>query len=587
MPNNFNVNIISGNVELREGDLLLVNSESTINVRTELNKKENITNRAYTLNAESTNDQYPTAKTVYDFVSSSVAEVPKVGEVWVRGTGSGSAVLSGSSCTASGQFAIAEGFLTVASGRYSHAEGASTTASGEYSHAEGHSTTASGYYSHAEGYGTIASGEESHAEGNYTIASERCSHAEGQYTTASGYYSHAEGRLAVASGQHSHAEGSGSRASGHCSHAEGYRTTASGRYSHAEGLDTEALVSGSHAEGSGSKALGNYSHAEGWRATASGSYSHAEGLQAAALGNYSHAEGCYATASNLYEHAQGRYNATASDQIFSIGAGDAEARRKNAISIITGSGTVSSASIYIYGIDSYIGNNPVPGTNDLASVIAKISASSGGGGGITAETDPVYLADSASLKASASLAKSAIQPAATSSWAAAATWITTNSASALAVSPASVTASVSAAIGAATASHHTHSNKAVLDGITAAKTASWDSKLSSESDPVYLADSSSLKASASLAQGIAAITASLVASASVAKTASSSAAAISAKTGSYDALQGLPAVTAADNNKVLMVVNGAWTLVQAVSIYTGSAAPDNSQGNDGDIYLQS
>ena len=111
--------------------------------------------------------------------------------------------------------------------------------------------------------------------------------------------------------------------------------------------------------------------------------------------------------------------------------------------------------------------------------------------------------------------------------------------------------------------------------------------IGTETDPVYKIDSASLKASASLAQGIASITASLIASASVAKTASSSAAAISAKTGSYDALQGLPAVTAADNGKVLMVVGGAWTLVQAVSIYTGSAAPDNSQGNDGDIYLQS
>lgn len=75
MPNNFNVNIISGSVELREGDLFLVNSEATVNVRTELTKKESIINRAYTLNAESTNEQYPTAKTVYSFVSSSVAEI--------------------------------------------------------------------------------------------------------------------------------------------------------------------------------------------------------------------------------------------------------------------------------------------------------------------------------------------------------------------------------------------------------------------------------------------------------------------------------------------------------------------------------
>ena len=94
--------------------------------------------------------------------------------------------------------------------------------------------------------------------------------------------------------------------------------------------------------------------------------------------------------------------------------------------------------------------------------------------------------------------------------------------------------------------------------------------IGTETDPVYRADSASLKASAS-----------------VATIASQSVYAISAKTGSYDALQGLPAVAAADNGKILMVVSGAWTLVTPVSIYTGSAAPDAAQGNDGDIYLQS
>lgn len=193
--------------------------------------------------------------------------------------------------------------------------------------------------------------------------------------------------------------------------------------------------------------------------------------------------------------------------------------------------------------------------------------------------------NSASLVASASLAKSAIQPAATSSWAAAATWITANSSSALAVSPASVTASINAAIGGITASHHTHSNKAVLDGITAAKTASWEASGTLAKN--LTAISASLIASGTLAKNVTAITASLVASASVAKTASSSAAAISAKTGSYDALVGLPAVTAADNGKILMVVNGAWTLVSVITVYSGSAAPSNDMGNNGDIYLQS
>lgn len=49
---------------------------------------------------------------------------------------------------------------------------------------------------------------------------------------------------------------------------------------------------------------------------------------------------------------------------------------------------------------------------------------------------------------------------------------------------------------------------------------------------------------------------------------------------------GLPTVTSADNGKVLMVVNGAWTLVNLSTLYTGTGIPSNNQGNDGDIYLQ-
>lgn len=48
----------------------------------------------------------------------------------------------------------------------------------------------------------------------------------------------------------------------------------------------------------------------------------------------------------------------------------------------------------------------------------------------------------------------------------------------------------------------------------------------------------------------------------------------------------LPSVTSSDNGKVLMVVNGAWTLVTPAQIYSGSGTPSNAQGNNGDIYLQ-
>ena len=52
-------------------------------------------------------------------------------------------------------------------------------------------------------------------------------------------------------------------------------------------------------------------------------------------------------------------------------------------------------------------------------------------------------------------------------------------------------------------------------------------------------------------------------------------------------LNTLPTVSASDNGKVLMVVNGAWTLVNPVTLYSGSSVPNNSQGNNGDIYVQS
>ena len=50
---------------------------------------------------------------------------------------------------------------------------------------------------------------------------------------------------------------------------------------------------------------------------------------------------------------------------------------------------------------------------------------------------------------------------------------------------------------------------------------------------------------------------------------------------------GLPSVTSSDNGKILMVVNGAWSLVLPSTIYSGNATPSNSNGNNGDIYLQS
>lgn len=49
---------------------------------------------------------------------------------------------------------------------------------------------------------------------------------------------------------------------------------------------------------------------------------------------------------------------------------------------------------------------------------------------------------------------------------------------------------------------------------------------------------------------------------------------------------GLPSYSAANNGQILGVVNGALAWITPTTIYTGTSAPSNSQGNDGDIYLQ-
>lgn len=47
----------------------------------------------------------------------------------------------------------------------------------------------------------------------------------------------------------------------------------------------------------------------------------------------------------------------------------------------------------------------------------------------------------------------------------------------------------------------------------------------------------------------------------------------------------VPSVSSTDNNKVLMVINGApsWQAIQ--TIYSGTSEPQDSTGSDGDIYL--
>lgn len=199
---------------------------------------------------------------------------------------------------------------------------------------------------------------------------------------------------------------------------------------------------GAIATGYATTASGDYSHAEGESAEASGWGSHAEGSYTKTTGANSHAEGVGTIAANLYEHAQGMFNHSSENQIFSVGAGEGDpydlesATRRNAISILVVPNEttwINTASFFVQNVGGYNGTNPTPGTNDLATVISKLKPNAG--------------------------------------------TVTSVGVSAGAGITASVTnATTTPTISISSAQAHIHSNKAVLDGITAAMTASWTSK---------------------------------------------------------------------------------------------------------------
>jgi hypothetical protein len=169
-----------------------------------------------------------------------------------------------------------------------------------------------GKYSVIEGYNNIT-GELSE-DGNINDTVGNCAHAEGSSN--------------IAIGNASHVEGSHNVAADDCAHAEGKNTNATAPYSHAEGYNTEANGYGSHAEG------GYYFNNNNYKGgIANGYASHAEGIKTITNGIASHAEGYGTITYNTGEHASGKYNESAEGTIFSVGIGESNTDRKNAVEI--------------------------------------------------------------------------------------------------------------------------------------------------------------------------------------------------------------------------------------------------------------
>ena len=140
--------------------------------------KEDSANKVTTLNSNSTDKQYPSAKAVYDELVKKLNANEAVGKKTER---VGEVFNDYINNEASSNFSHAEGYKTTANSECSHAEGESTIASNTCSHAEGNRSTASGNCSHAENLRTQANGSCSHAEGESTIANGIDQHVQGAY----------------------------------------------------------------------------------------------------------------------------------------------------------------------------------------------------------------------------------------------------------------------------------------------------------------------------------------------------------------------------------------------------------------------
>ena len=189
---------------------------------TDLSGKEDTANKVTTLDSNSTDTQYPSAKTVYD-------------EVVKKAVGKMVSMLEDQTGEIFNDYVNNKAMMD-----YSHAEGENNTAYGRSSHAEGSNNEARGADSHCEGSSNKAVGNSSHCEGIGTTTINTGSHAEGQYTKAHGEGSHAEGWETQANGDFSHAEGYMTRAQSNIQHVQGKfnKEDTASKYAHIVGNGT-------------------------------------------------------------------------------------------------------------------------------------------------------------------------------------------------------------------------------------------------------------------------------------------------------------------------------------------------------------
>lgn len=334
--------------------------------------------------------------------------------------------------------------------------------------------------------------------------------------------SHAEGWQTSALTKYSHSEGQNTLANGEASHAEGQSTYTENEGSHAEGRYTSGTGVCSHAEGAATLAAGNPSHAEGGSSIALGTGSHAEGSHTSATSVASHTEGYFTIARNFAEHATGFYNLSNG---FTEGNSDT-----------LGDEDDSGHTLYAIGVGY--------GESDRKNAFEVM------------QNGDTYLMGVGSYNGKNYSAATTLQKEINNKLSTGATLDSIADGSTRKLSNYSLTS-------------HTHSNYS----------------LTSHTHSEYLSTATTIPTQESIANsGFTKNTGTLTG-----VTINGSAATVSNGNASLNIEldgSGLPAVTAADNGKILQVVNGQWQLVTPTVVYTGAEAPSNTLGNNGDIYLQ-